>query len=575
MSFIKFFCVSFLLPFYCLSQLSIDNNNFSVDQYIQNVLIGSGVTITNVQFNGGPASIINEQIGSFLDNNSLITGISSGFIMGSGDVQLASQPNTSNGASLGGTGLPGSDSDLQSITSNIIYDECVIEFDFIPEGDSISFNYIFASEEYPEYVCASYNDAFGFFLTGPNPNGANYNAKNIALIPNPNNAGTFTNTPVAINTVNPGVAGTFGTSSNCSSIDPNWSTYSIYYTNNPSSGMEYDGKTTILKATAPVYCGVSYHIKLAIGDGGDNTYDSGVFLEEGSFSSNSIDLASGITEGDTLLYEGCNAAFFNFERADASNDLTLYFELSGTATMGLDYPLVEDSLIIPSGQYSDTIFIYPILDTNSEITETIELNVIFERCFGQFDTSQALIYISDYTPLSLSLLDSLNICSELGETAIIKGEWNGGIAPYSMVWSNGDNMDSTIVSPEVNTTYSLNIYDGCNNEIQDSTLVWNQCPIELVNVFTPNRDNINDFFVPINLVHYPDPSITVYNRWGGIVYENDNYNYNWDGTHYKTGKLLNDDIYFYIINPKSTKYKYSNDLNSANTISGFVHLISN
>ena len=65
----------------------------------------------------------------------------------------------------------GSDFDLQSITSNQIYDECVIEFDFVPEGDSISFNYVFVSEEYPEYVCASFNDAFGFFLTGPNPNG--------------------------------------------------------------------------------------------------------------------------------------------------------------------------------------------------------------------------------------------------------------------------------------------------------------------------------------------------------------------------------------------------------------------
>ena len=59
----------------------------------------------------------------------------------------------------------GTDTDLQSITPNQIYDECIIEFDFVPEGDTISFNYVFASEEYPEYVCGSVNDAFGFFLT--------------------------------------------------------------------------------------------------------------------------------------------------------------------------------------------------------------------------------------------------------------------------------------------------------------------------------------------------------------------------------------------------------------------------
>ena len=187
---------SYLLPIIApltgLCQVTVDNNNSTVEQYVQNILIGSGVSVSNIQFNGGSSNITNEQLGSFQDNNGLTTGLNSGFIMGSGDVQLAGQSNTSNGATLGGSGLMGSDFDLQSITSNQIYDECVIEFDFIPEGDSISFNYVFVSEEYPVYVCASFNDAFGFFLTGPNPNGPNYNAENIALIPNPNNPSTNT-----------------------------------------------------------------------------------------------------------------------------------------------------------------------------------------------------------------------------------------------------------------------------------------------------------------------------------------------------------------------------------------------
>lgn len=575
MKHVKLICFFCLLPFFCVCQLIIDNNNLSIDQYIQNILIGDGVSISNVTFNAGPASILSEQLGSFEDNNSLVTGISNGFIMGTGDVQLAAQPNISEGESLGGTGLPGSDADLQSLTSNTIYDECVIEFDFIPEGDSISFNYVFGSEEYPEYVCATYNDAFGFFLTGPNPYGADYNAKNIALIPNPNNLETFTNTPVAINTVNPGVSGLFGFSTTCSAIDPNWSSYSIFYNDNNNSAMEYDGSTTVLKATAAVYCGVSYHIKLAIGDGGDSNYDSGVFLEGSSFSSNVVEIESGIAQGDTLLYEGCNSAFFNFERVDASNDFTIYFELGGTATMGEDYPIISDSIIVPAGQFRDTIFIYPTLDSIAESTESIELSIIFERCYGQFDTSKATIYISDYSPLNLSLIDSLNICNDFGETALIKADWNGGINPFNFEWSNGQSIDSIIVSPEFNTFYTLNIIDGCNKEVNDSTLVWNQCPIEIINVFTPNNDKVNDFFIPINLEQYPSPSIYIYNRWGGLVYENSNYNYDWDGKHYKSGESLNDDVYFYLINPKSSKYKYSNSNNSelSNTISGYVHII--
>ena len=548
------------------AQVSINNNSMTVAQYVQTVLIGSGVSVSNIQFNGGSANINNEQIGSFLDNNSAATGLPSGLILGSGDVQLAGQNNSSGGASLGGSGNPGTDADLQSITANQIYDECVIEFDFIPEGDTIGFNYVFASEEYEEYVCGSVNDAFGFFLTGINPNGTNYNAKNIALIPNPNNPSTYTNTPVSINTVNPGFPGIFGFSATCSSIDPNWATYNVYYTSNSNGNIEYDGKTVVLTAKAVVTCGTTYHIKLAIGDGGDSSYDSGVFLEEGSFSSNNIGVSSGIAEGDTILYEGCNAAFFNFERDDASTDFIVYFNLAGTATPGVDYPLIGDSLVIPVGQFSDTIFIYPNLDSISEPSETVVLNVIFERCFGQMDTSTAVLYISDYTPLSLSLVDSINICSKNNEYANLVANWSGGIEPIDLQWSNGNsNISQISISPDSTSYYGISIYDGCNKEIHDSCLVWNQCPIEPINIFTPNFDGQNDFFIPVNLKQYPSPYLLILNRWGKVVYETSNYQYDWTGTHYKSGENLPDGVYYYQLNPNSKKYKYgtpnSEDLN--------------
>jgi gliding motility-associated-like protein len=550
----------------------------TVAQYVQSVLIGSGVSVSNIQFNGGSANINNEQIGSFLDNNSVATGLSSGLILGSGNVQLAGQNNSSGGASLGGSGNLGTDTDLQSITVNQIYDEFVIEFDFIPEGDTIAFNYVFASEEYEEYVCGTVNDAFGFFLTGINPNGTNYNAKNIALIPNPNNPSIYTNTPVSINSVNPGVAGIYGASSTCSAIDPNWATYNVFYTTNSTGNIEYDGKTVVLKAQAVVACGTSYHIKLAIGDGGDSSYDSGVFLEEGSFSSNNIGVSSGIAEGDTILYEGCNAAFFNFERDDASSEFIVYFNLGGTATPGIDYPLIGDSLVIPVGQFSDTVFIYPNLDTISEPSETVVLNVIFERCFGQMDTSTAILYISDYKPLSLSLLDSLNICSKNNEYANLVANWSGGIDPIDLQWSNGNsNVSEISISPDSTSYFGISIYDGCNKEIHDSCIVWNQCPIEPINIFTPNDDGQNDYFIPVNLKQYPSPYLVVLNRWGKVVYETSNYQYDWTGTHQRSGENLPDGVYYYQLNPNSKKYEYGNPNNEElnTTIVGSVQIIRN
>lgn len=274
------------------AQLTVDNT-LTVEQYIQNVLLGGGVTIQNVEFNGGPANIQNEQVGELTDPGSNM-GFTNGLIMGSGDVTMAEQANTGGGSSLGGPGTMGSDTDLQSITPNQIWDECVIEFDFVPSGDTISFNYVFASEEYEEYVCGSVNDAFGFFLSGTNPSGGMYNATNIALIPDPTNPGQYTSTPVSINTVNPGVAGSAGTPGNCDAIDPNWASYNVFYTQNPGNNYEYDGRTVILTAAAAVNCGETYHIKLAIGDGGDNVFDSGVVLEANSFNSSGLSITASV-----------------------------------------------------------------------------------------------------------------------------------------------------------------------------------------------------------------------------------------------------------------------------------------
>ena len=134
MRLLKTICL--LLPSLFYGQVTVNNNSMTVEQYIQNVLLGGGVSISNVQYNGGTASINNEQVGSFNDPNSHI-GLASGLIMGSGNVQLAAQQNTGSGSTLGGTGNMGTDIDLQSITPNQIYDQCVIEFDFIWERRAV------------------------------------------------------------------------------------------------------------------------------------------------------------------------------------------------------------------------------------------------------------------------------------------------------------------------------------------------------------------------------------------------------------------------------------------------------
>jgi hypothetical protein len=147
-------------------------------------------------------------------------------------------------------------------------DATVLEFDFTSTSDSVEFRYVFASEEYNEYVDLGFSDLFGFFISGPNIVGT----QNIALVPN-------TNTPVSIDSINngnsPGGVVPTGPCMNCQ-----------YYVDNTfGTVLEYDGHTTVLTAKAGVIPCETYHLKLVIADVGDGVFDSVFFLKVGSFKS--------------------------------------------------------------------------------------------------------------------------------------------------------------------------------------------------------------------------------------------------------------------------------------------------
>jgi hypothetical protein len=141
----------------------------------------------------------------------------------------------------------------------------VLEFDFIPTGNRVSFRYVFGSEEYNEFVASQYNDAFGFFITDPSGVKRNY-----ALVPN-------TADPVTINSINGG--NPFGSIAMRNAH--------LYRNNDPNDpgatiNIEADGLTVVLTLTADVTPGEVHTMKLAIADAGDSSFDSWVFIEAGS-----------------------------------------------------------------------------------------------------------------------------------------------------------------------------------------------------------------------------------------------------------------------------------------------------
>jgi len=417
------------------SQLNI-TTGVTPQQLVQNVLIGNGVTASTITYTGS-----NQAIGQFSNGNTTNLGLNSGIILSTGKAIEAAGPvsfTPSTGFGLGG------DPQLQNLISQTVYDAAVLQFDFIPTADTLRFRYVFGSDEYPEYV-NSYNDVFGFFITGPNPAGGVYSNKNIALIPG-------TTLPVTINNIN--------------NVNPS---FPQYYIDNQAIGgttITYDGFTTVLTAWVLVVPCAQYHIKIAIGDAGDNILDSGVFLEANSFSSNAVNFTTSYTSNiDTNAVEGCNSAIITFSLPNPlPTQQVIHFNILGTAINGVDYTHIADSIIIPAGQTSTSITISPINDGISEPTESVYL--VFQSSPCSYDTVK--IYIKDYEVLTGSFTSPV-VCGP--NVNSLSFNTSNGFPPINYIWNTGETTAQININPINSTSYNITVSDACGTIVTDSILV--------------------------------------------------------------------------------------------------------
>lgn len=221
-------------------------------------LLGSGITVSNVNYVGAA-----DQSGFFSDGSSVL-GIDTGLILTSGSALNAPGPNTEDGSgtAVGGAG----DSDLDDLIPQGTQDAAVLTFDFESNSGDLFFNYVFASEEYNEYVNSGFNDVFAFFVDGTN----------IATAPD--------GQAVSINNVNCGNPYS-GTGPNCSSYNNN-----DLSNGGPSFNIAYDGFTDVFTASILGLSAGMHSMKIAIADAGDGVLDSAVFLQGGSFSDTPTDV---------------------------------------------------------------------------------------------------------------------------------------------------------------------------------------------------------------------------------------------------------------------------------------------
>jgi gliding motility-associated-like protein len=420
----------------------------SASSLVQNVLLGPGVTVSNILYNGSPSAI------SQFTATGTNLGINSGIVMTTGTVlNNGSGPQGPNNSTNSGldNGIGGSGLLSGIIGGTQTFNAATLEFDFIPYSDTVRFKYVFGSEEYPEFAPpnnSSYNDVFGFFISGPGIAGN----QNIAKLP----SGSI----VSINNVNQ-------------------ITNSSFYNNNgdgttaPQNGspmyIQYDGFTDVLQAVAKVECGQTYHLILAIADVGDGIYDSGIFLEANSLSSNTpveitYDLSQQAFGDPSLMAEGCVSATVTLERGtnNLNVPMTIPITVSGTATEGVDYSNIPNSVTFASGQTSLNFSLDAFSDLITEGQESIILEFSITDACGNINPIFLQLGIVDVQPVSVSVNNADIQCP--GDNAQLIATPSGGLGPYTYSWDTGESSSSIFVSPATTQSYTVSVTDNCLNQ---------------------------------------------------------------------------------------------------------------
>ncbi len=428
----------------------------TADQAVQ-YLLGPNVTYFNAQFTGDPGQL------GYLTGGGAPTAfdIEDGVTLSSGHVnelQLgATVPGITGGVANNPDLLEVANSVFPMIGLNLtiqdVNDQAILEFDFIATGNTLSFDYIFGSDEYLTYVDQVYNDVFAFFLAGPGitgdysaPPGYPGGSTNIAIIP-----GSDPALPITISSLNN-------------------EDYSEFYVDNPAPNQAIgsNGYTVPLLATYPLLCGETYHIKLAIADAQDGSLQSFVTLRAGSFNvgnnliqpvsvniSGSQGGITGFPSNAILEGESCYDGFFVISPPPCllePDTITLYF--GGDATLNEDYTYDGDTtLVVYPGTY-DTLYLNAMVDDIAEGTntitygnitstyETITIGFIYQDPMDttglDMDTTTASMIIVDYNPISVSSLPDIGLCEAVipesyGPNAI---NANTGVPPYLYQWEN-------------------------------------------------------------------------------------------------------------------------------------------
>lgn len=315
------FIFIFSISNYFFSQININYSNNPIP-LMSDKLNGSGVTISNINYGGNETSI-----GTFsADINNF--NISEGIVLTTGDLNNLSilGPNDKQGEGVN-LGMVGSDHLSSLINNTSTYDAVVIGFDIIPDNDNIILNYIFASEEFPEFYQSIFNDIMGIFISGPGYDTLTNIAKN------------HNDQIICVNNVYEPAYPAFY-------IENGDGTQAPY--NNSNKFIEFDGFTSKIQAYATTIPGENYKLYIIVADANDGIYNSAVFIEANSVTS-SLENNFGLVNSNIFITPNPINQFskINFELSRSS--IVTYEIFNG---LGKKIGLTNDLGILNEGKHN-------------------------------------------------------------------------------------------------------------------------------------------------------------------------------------------------------------------------------
>lgn len=374
------------------------DDTFTTQYLVEKVLVNSSCAqVSDFRETGDTFTAGKKSLG-FFDFNSSAFPFKQGIFLSTSSSTNVPGPYIDNQRG-GGSRNWGGDTDLDAALGITSINASVIEFDFVPLTDYVSFNYLFASNEYQSYFPCEFSDGFAFLIK---EKGSATPYKNLAVLPG-------TTTPVSSKIVHPlinPVNTSNGVRPGCPAINENY--FNGYNASN--SPINYAGQTKVLTAETKVTAGKTYHIKLVIADDREEVFDSAVFIEAGSFSSK-IDLGP-----DRLLATNNPVCFGESFLLNTNLPATNSFEWfrNGVRITGANQPTYQ---VTSAGTYRVDVAFSP----TCIISEEIKIEYAPDLILNNSSLIQCDIDADGLTIYDLSTTDA-NFKSN--DTSITKTTWH-------------------------------------------------------------------------------------------------------------------------------------------------------